>query len=616
MEGMLTKIEKRKSSRRAFSSLTGIFKDNLYLIILILLMFLKSAVLVSTTSFGSGTQLALRDISFLFKSFWIYMAFSALLLSGAYLFKGKVQVFLLLGINLIFSILLLSDLVYFRGFQGFLSVYAFSLTGNLDGMGSSILSMFKPMDILFFIDIIIILFINKKPLYKKAKRNFKLYFILLISGIGIPFYYHYRYDVLEGGSYKRYFYNYFSPTLNMSNMSPLGYHIHDIYSYFENSKRLVLESKDKEQIDSWYKYNNETLPDNEYKALFKGKNLLFVQVESLEAMVINQKIEGQEITPNLNKLLQHSLYFPKIHEQVSGGNSSDADLMANTSMHPVRSGSTFFRYPGNKYNSMPVLMKNLGYYTSAFHPDGGGYWNWMPALQSMGFDKTTDTVGFKVDETIGYGLSDASYLKQLKEKLLAQPRPFYSFTITLTSHMPFIMPEDTKELKLSDNIGKTVLGDYFQSVRYADKHIGKLIEGLDEAGILENTVIVIYGDHTGVHKYYNSKVQEIAPKEQWWAEDTMRVPLIIYSKGMEGKNFDTIGGQVDILPTVSYLMGVDEDSYLKTAMGRNLLKTNRNFTILSNGKFIGDNKSEGEKEKAVEALEISDKLIRSNYFKD
>jgi phosphoglycerol transferase MdoB-like AlkP superfamily enzyme len=616
MESMFTKIEKRKPARRAFSNLTGIFKDNLYLIIMILLMFLKSAILVSTSSFGSGTHLAFNDISFLFKSFWIHIAFAALLLSGAYLFKGKIQVYLLLGINLLFSILLLSDLVYFRGFQGFLSIYALSLTGNLDGMGSSILSMFKPMDLLFFVDIIIILFINKKPLYKKAKRNFMLYFILLIGGIGIPFYYHYRYDVLEDGANRRYFYNYFSPTLNMSNMSPLGYHIHDLYSYFENSKRLVLDSKDKDQINSWYEYNNEALPDNEYKAMFNGKNLLFIQVESLEAMVINQKIEEQEITPTLNKLLQHSLYFPQIHEQVSGGNSSDADLMANTSMHPVRSGSTFFRYPGNKYNSMPVLMKKLGYYTSAFHPDGGGYWNWMPALQSMGFDKTTDTVGFNVDETIGYGLSDASYLKQLKDKLLAQPKPFYSFTITLTSHMPFIMPEDTKELKLSDNIGKTVLGDYLQSVRYADKHIGKLIEGLEEAGILDNTVVVIYGDHTGVHKYYKSKLQEIDPKEQWWAEDTMRVPLIIYSKGMAGKSFNTIGGQVDILPTVSYLMGVEESSYLKTAMGRNLLKTNRNFTILSNGKYIGDSSNETEKQKAVEALDISDKLIRSNYFKD
>ena len=95
----------------------------------------------------------------------------------------------------------------------------------------------------------------------------------------------------------------------------------------------------------------------------------------------------------------------------------------------------------------------------------------------------------------------------------------------------------------------------------------------------------------------------------------MTVPLIIYSKGIEGKELKTIGGQVDIMPTVSYLMGVDEKDYINTALGRNLLKTNRNYTILSNGVFIGDAKNEEEKKNAVKALEISDKLLRSNYFK-
>lgn len=616
MQSILNRTTKIKPYIRIPYKLNKLFKDNLFLLLTIFFIFLKSVILIAASSFEAGAHLAFYDLSFFGKNFGIHIAFISLMLSGAYLFKGKVQIFLLIFINFLISLLLFSNLVYFRGFQNFISVYNLSQTGNLESMGSSIFSMIKLMDIAFFIDIIILLFINKNFLYKKAKRNFKLYLLLLIGGMGIPFYYHYRYDVLEDGANRRYFYTYFSPTLNMSNMTPIGYHIHDIYSYLENSKRLVLSGEDKKQINDWYESNKELLPDNEYKAIFKNKNLITIQVESLEAFLINQKIQNQEITPNLNRLLKNSLYFSQIYEQVSGGNSSDADLMVNTSTHPVRSGATFFRFPDNKYNSMPMLMKKLGYYTSAFHPDGGGYWNWMPALQSMGFDKCTDTVGFKVDETIGYGLSDASYLKQLKDKLIAQPKPFYSFTITLTSHMPFIMPEGTKELKLSDNIGKTVLGDYFQSVRYTDTHIGKLLDGLDEAGILDNSVIVIYGDHAGIHKYYNDKLKTIEPREQWWYEESKRVPFIIYSKDLQGKELKTIGGQVDILPTVAYLMGVDEKDYINTALGRNLLKTKRNYTVLSNGVFIGDATSDNEKKKAVEAIEISDKMLRSNYFKD
>jgi phosphoglycerol transferase MdoB-like AlkP superfamily enzyme len=616
MESMLSKINKVDFSTKPRNRVQEFVLSNLLLVTTVILIFLKSLAFISIAASPTGAHMAFYALSFYGKNFLLHIAFISLAVSIAYLFKGKVQVFLLIIMNLLISLMMFADLVYYRGYQGFMSVHNLSQTGNLDGMASSILSMVRVVDIVFFLDIIILLVIKKKGLYENAKRKLILFVVLLILGAGIPFYYHYRYDVIEDGANRKYFYTYFSPVLNISNMSPIGYHIHDVYSYFENSKRLVLKDEDNEQIKAWYEYNNESLPDNEYKGILKGKNLIFIQVESLENFLINQKIEDQEITPNINKLLKNSIYFPEIYEQVSGGNSSDTDLMANTSTHPVRSGSTFFRFPDNKYNSMPVIMKKLGYYTSAFHPDGGGYWNWMPALQSMDFDKTVDTVGFKVDETIGYGLSDESYLRQLKDKLIEQPKPFYSFFVTLTSHMPFVMPEDKKDLTLSDNIGKTVLGDYFQSVRYTDKHIGKFIEGLDEAGVLDDSVIVIFGDHAGVHKYYKDKLNTIEPKEDWWAQDNMRVPFIIYSKALEGKQLNTIGGQVDIMPTVAYLMGVDENDYINTAMGRNLLKTNRSYTVLSNGVFIGEAKSEEEKKKAVEALEISDKLLRSNYFKN
>ena len=612
----MERILNKSIIKQIFSKLHIFFIENLFILITICLIFLKSLIFIYLLSLPTGTHIALYALFSPAKNIVIYISLITMAVSVAYLYKGKMQVFLLIFINLGLSLLMVTDLVYYRGFKSFLSVYNLSQAGNLNGMTSSILSMIRPIDIVFFADIIILLLIKKKGFYKNArKRTISFFFILIVSG-GIPFYYHYRYDILENGANRRYFYSYFSPVLNISNMSPIGYHIYDIYSYIDNSMRLTLRKEDKKQISNWYESNKETLPDNKYKAMMKGKNLIFIQVESLEAFLMNQKIDNQEITPTLNKLLKSSLYFSQIHEQVSGGNSSDTDLMANTSTHPVRSGATFFRFPDNKYNSLPMLMKKQGYYTSAFHPDGGGYWNWMPALKSMNFDKCTDTAGFKVDEIIGYGLSDSSFLRQLKDKIIAQPQPFYSFFVTLTSHMPFIMPEATKELKLPDNIGKTVLGDYFQSIRYTDTQLDKFIKGLDQAGVLNNSVLVIYGDHTGIHKYYPDKLQLIEPREQWWYEDNMRIPLIIYSKNLEGKEIKTIGGQVDIFPTVAYLMGVAEKDYINTAMGRNLLKTNRNFTVLSNGVYIGDSKNEQEKKKAIEALEVSDKMLRANFFKN
>src|SRR3712207_218879 len=121
---------------------------------------------------------------------------------------------------------------------------------------------------------------------------------------------------------------------------------------------------------------------------------------------------------------------------------SDAELLANTSIFPVRRGSTFFRYPNNTYpSSLPKLLEDIGYNTIAIHPDKGSYWNWLPSLSSIGFKKCIDSSHFNMDETIGLGLSDGSFFKQLVPILKQQKNPFYSFSITLSNHAPFSMPE-------------------------------------------------------------------------------------------------------------------------------------------------------------------------------
>lgn len=595
-----------------------LFKHHWLFILTVLSLYLKSLAFVGYIASSSGNYIAISKVPMYLISSVLYVSIIVAFVSFGYIFKGRCQYIAFWCINLILSSFMFFDIIYYRGFQGLISPYNLSQKGNLGNLGDTIISMIRACDIVFFADIILLVFIFFicKNIYKNTKRKVIPFILIMLLGSGTAFYYHYRYDVLENGKNKRYFFIYWAPIYNVSNMSPLGFHIYDSYLYAENSKRLVLNPKDKNEVKEWYTNKKENLPDNQYKALLKGKNLIVIQVESLENFLIGQKIQGQEITPNLNKLLKNSLYFSQIYEQVSGGNSSDSDLMINTSTYPVKSGSTFFRFPDNQYNSMPQLMKGLGYYTSAFHPDGGGYWNWMPALNSMGFDKCTDVTGFKVDETIGLGLSDGSYLRQLGDKISSQSQPFYSFFVTLTSHMPFTLEKKYRDMKLTESIDKSVVGDYFQSIHYTDKHLGNFIDTLDKKGILDNSVVVIYGDHCGIHKYYKDKLGNIQPRENWWYEDNLRIPLIVYSKNITGKEVKTIGGHVDIMPTVAYLIGIDEKNYINTAMGRNLLKTNKSFVVLSNGVYIGKSNSEEDKKRAIDGLNISDKLLRSNYFKD
>jgi phosphoglycerol transferase MdoB-like AlkP superfamily enzyme len=90
----------------------------------------------------------------------------------------------------------------------------------------------------------------------------------------------------------------------------------------------------------------------------------------------------------------------------------------------------------------------------------------------------------------------------------------------------------------------------------------------------------------------------------------------MYQKDLNGETIQTIGGQIDLMPTLAYVMGVNKEDYEQTAMGRNLLNTNKNFAVLANGKYIGDKKSDKEEQESINGLDIADKLLRSNYFKN
>lgn len=580
-----------------------------YTFLAILLKSILTTVLIVNNSSGKINFLVL------FIGLVVYSTFVLIVMSFALLFKGRKRLWYLVILNLVFSILLIFDIWYYRGFASFLSVHQLGQLVNLDNLGDSIFSMSRQWDFLFIIDalgIFIAFLFFKKP-YKKAERNVPYFFVFLIVPILTLLLAYYELDVKQAGP-QRLFYKYWNPPQTITNLSPLGYHFVDAYSFFFEDMNTSLSSKDKKEITQWYKDKQENLPDNKYKSMFKGKNLLILQIESLENFVINQSVEGQEITPNLNRLLKNSLYFSNIYEQVNTGCSSDADLMTNTSVYPIRKGSTFFRYPNNKYNSLPKLMQSMGYTTTAIHSDKGGYWNWAPSLKSIGFQKTMDSKYFVQDDMIGLGLSDASYFRQLVPVIESQKQPFYTFAVTLTSHSPFNLPQRLRTMKLDKGLDSNRLGGYFQSAHYTDEQIGKFLNELDNKHLLDNTVVVIYGDHCGVHKYYQDELNNIKPQENWWLEKNKRVPLIIYQKNAAAEKLTVTGGQIDIMPTIAYLMGIDENSFKNTAMGRILVKTNKDFAVLNDYAYVGTTTDGENKNKALKGIDIADKIVTSDYF--
>jgi len=550
-----------------------------------------------------------------------YLAFTLIFLSLGLLFKGRGRIIYLISIDVFLTLLTLLDAMYFRGFLTVPSVMIITQTANLDNLGGTVLSMLSVYDILFFIDLFILglyVFFTRasyKIAPKRAVKSFLLTFVLPFIFIAyVPFnlYILNNKDVHNG-----YVFDDYDPTNTIKYFSPVGYHLKDLYTVYKNSQPYNLTDDEKASIEDYYNWKETSLPNNDYAGVAKGKNLIVIQVESLESFVIGKEINGQKITPVLDGLIQKGLYFPNVYEQVNEGTSSDCDLMINTSMLPIRRGSTFFRYPNATYNSMPLILESEGYEPISIHPDKGSFWNYANALKGgIGFKNFTDSFALDLSDQIGMGISDKSYFEQVVPNLKELNSPFYAHTITLTSHGPFDLPAPLRKLSLSSELDASELGGYFESVHYTDAQIGYFLEMLDKEGILNNSVVVITGDHTGVHKYYNSGIEKLTSKEAWYDDKgEAKVPFLIYDKGLTaGKTFETIGGQIDIMPTMLYMLGVDKSKYENTVLGRNLLNTNKSYAVITNGTIKGDNLSSDDNKQIGNILDLSDKMIRSDYF--
>ena len=587
----------------------------------ILILLVKTLLFLMLISDDNANGVNLKQVFYSMPPILVWVTVQSAFLSLGLFFKGNGQRWAFFGLNLFFTIIIIGDMWYFRSNAVFLNYHMFGMASNLENLGSSIISMFRIVDLLFIIDLVIIAFRNIKftKIHSKYNRN-------VIGGLAILFisllylgYAHIKVDKKNLGFENQFiFRTCWSPNQTMSNLTPIGYHIYDAFDFYKQSKPYVFDENEKESVKDTLTSLKENNPNNEYAGMMNGKNLLVIQWESLETFVVNQKIDGQEITPNLNKILNNSLYFDNFYEQTYGGTSSDAELLTNTSTFPVREGATFFRYPNNTYDySLPNLFNDMGYTTLASHPDKGSYWNWLANLKSIGYTTLLDSTDYDTTERINLGISDKSYFTQLADVIKEVKEPYLGYTITLTSHSPFEMPENEKTLKLPSNLEGTKLGGYFHSIHYTDKYLGEFLKQLKTNGILNNTAIAIYGDHEGVHKFYPDEIASIKGLEPWVKENNRKIPLVIYNNELEGKTFSMYGGQVDTLPTLAYLFGVPKENYSSSlTLGRNLLNTNKSYVLLSNRELLQTGLTDEEQIKIKSLIDISDKMIRGNYYRN
>ncbi|KNF08397.1 lipoteichoic acid synthase-like YqgS [Gottschalkia purinilytica] len=491
---------------------------------------------------------------------------------------------LVIGITYtIISVIIFADCLYYSYFNQLSSVVLLKQTSQVTTIKDSIIYLLKPANLVMIVDIIpvlIYLFIrNKRRKTNSLKNEENIRFKGLSLGISLVLI-----IVSVFGISK------FNKKVNLFRQEFFTYHIADIYENFKKGGKD--DSVEAAILTDMANQKKTSIEENKYYGIAKGRNVITIQVESLQNFVINNFYKGQEITPNLNKLLKKdTLYYDRYYQQLGRGNTSDAEFVTHNSLYPAMDGQTYSLYQDNTFYGLPWILKENGYSTKAFHGYKAEFWNRNKAYPNQGFDEFISQEKLGSKEIIGFGLSDKEFFKESMPYLKQTQSPFYAFLVTLTSHHPYNMPEKYKELKLEDKHKDTLFGQYIQSVHYADAALGEFIENLKKEGLYENSIINIYGDHFGLNSDFtpNKKLLTEYLGYEYDYDEMMRIPLIMHipESGINETNSLT-GGQIDFLPTLLNIMGIENKKGIM--LGRDLNNSEEGFvaqqTYMIKGSFI------------------------------
>ncbi|MBC8062947.1 MAG: LTA synthase family protein [Clostridiaceae bacterium] len=501
------------------------------------------------------------------------------------LFKPNHRAKLLYGFNIVLTLIIVSDLVYYGYFRDILCIPVLKNGIMLGPVKSSIFNLFKPKFLLFLFDLVILPFLYfKKINHKENTLRFRLVsFIILFAISGsISGYQIYKLNKEQ----PRLLTTMFNRIYIAKTLGNFNFHLLDVYNFTSQQiqKSKALPAGREAAIQSFLNAKDNSPKTSNLKGTGVKKNLIIIQVEALQGFALNTKINGQEITPNLNRFAKKSAYFDNYFYQVASGNTSDAEFMTNNSLYPAAQGAVAYLYYSNEFNSLPKALEKNGYSTSTLHGYKEDFWNRSVMNKTEGFDSFYGEKSFNIDESIGLGLSDKSFLTQALDKLSKLQSPYYSLLITLTSHFPF----DNVEKYGSFDVGSfegTLLGNYMKSIHYTDKQLGDFLDKLSENGTLDNSILMLYGDHYALPKEEQNNLNQLLNLTDTSALAWMqlqKIPMLIHFPQDSNSGVNHLyGGEMDLYPTVANLFNLPT----KDLLGKDLFNSTIGKVIFRNGSF-------------------------------
>ena len=587
--------------------------------------------------------------------------------------------FILIGAATIYSLAQL-------GFENFLGVYI-SL-GTSSQLGAVIdyireyLMSFKWHYWLILIPLVLLviyyIFFDKKffkelPKLNKEYRNndlIKKTIILIIAILGLDLAYYgtlkipFLQNKLQTVSNIELIKNPSVPSIAIKQFGSVTYGLLDIKNYFfpaSESELSIAYKKQQQEITDFTRHiddtawetliNNETkktyknlnnyfisqsiTDKNEYTGIFEDKNVIFIMLESVGELIINE-----EYFPNFYKMYNEGWAWTNNYSPRNSCATGNNEMSGMVSLYTIYNSCTANNYKNNTYfESVFNIFKNSGYQTSSMHNYTESYYYRSKIHKNMGSEVYYGVEDLGLDYTWVYKEwpSDEEFIDEAMDILLKsdEDKPFMTWLTTVTSHQPYGVSSEYGDLyldKFKDAGLPKDIQRYYSKLTVLDNALGLLLDRLESAGKLEDTVIVMYGDHYpyGLSKSNLGKVLDYDLDDY----ETERTPFVIYNSEMTAKKFEDYTSYMNIVPTVANLFNLDYDPRLY--MGTDLLSDDyESLVVFADGSWKNElayyNASTGNikyysdleytteqvqaiNEKVTLKMKMSNLAIKNNYF--
>lgn len=556
-----------------------------FVLIIALAVWLKTY-LITRFSFDLKIESSTQELILFISPLAASLAFVGLALFAT----GEKRNYIALCINLLLTIVLVGNVMFYDFYSDFVTLPVLGQTSNFGQLGGSIIEILNYKIILAFVDIIFFFILLKKKalVFQTGRVTHPARFVYFLLTIGIFFANLHLAEKERPELLTRSF----DRVMLVKNLGLYTHQVYDLTLQVKAGSQKALADSSKLQETENYVKANQSEPNPNMFGAAKGKNVIVVTLESLQTFLIGASVNGQEVTPFLNEFINESYYFDNFFHQTGQGKTSDSEFLIDTSLYPLNRGAVFFTHGNNDYTATPEILRQQGYFTSVFHANNATFWNRNIMYSALGYDRYYNELDYKItpETNLNWGLKDIEYFDQSVDILKTVDQPFYARFLTLTNHYPFTYDEDTKFIE-PYNSGNGVFDRYIVTARYLDESIKKFIERLKAEGMYDDSIIVLYGDHYGISEKHNRAMAQFLEKDQITEFDTLnlqRTPLYIHMPGQtEGQTISKPTGQIDMKPTILNLLGIDTTNDIR--FGHDMFSDEyTGFVVLRDGSFITD----------------------------